>query len=585
MEATVVIKPFPSDQPRDLSATSRYMMDRDNDGAKVPLDDNGTPMSGAINCVSDDRSDQINEMETLLKLHGNPRSTQAAQHCVLSYPAGVRPTREQIERDLRINLKKQGMDDHLLIWDAHDNTDHFHVHFLLCRVVPYSEFDKYPLANNGLVKVTRKDKRGNVRTRTDEAACRQSAIAEINELYGYGTDGLTHDKDGKPQPRQKQKDRHSDRTRAGERKTGKKSKERQISEIAQKIFASSKSWRECDQIFASFAIEMTFKVKAGKIVGGYITGPDNRKCSFSKCGPGCAYPALEARFGIPSANDAACVNEYYLMPFEYKDLLTQEEVKKRLLSVFKDAQSWPHLLSDIQSLGMSLDRSGGGLIVRFNDNSDCIKCSEISNKFSLSKLEKTLGPCPIHKAAPAPTARDLLIQDAKAILEKHVPQGHGLHWIEPDLTHASIQIVQKTFPNDVGQQQNYWCLERGGVSVPLSSIAKSPNGNRITMRMLERLDDQDTTVLKVKRLEAQRRKFEEINRRCAPGGDLYELYIADAIQKKERKINHLSFFAAVAKFLNLKHSEKKDVYSNSSDTNQQKTGVGSTSQAQSLFQM
>lgn len=206
MENTVVIKPFPSEQPRDLSATSRYMSDIAHGGKKIPLDEDGQPMSGAINCVSTDRQDQLHEIETLLRLHGNPRSTQAAKHCMISYPEGIRPTREQIERDLKINLKKQGMDDHLLVWDAHNNTDHFHVHFLLCRVQPTpTPQGKYKLADNGIVKVTRKDKRGRIRTRTDKAACRQSAIAEINELYGYGAEGLMHDKDGNPQPRQKKK--------------------------------------------------------------------------------------------------------------------------------------------------------------------------------------------------------------------------------------------------------------------------------------------------------------------------------------------------------------------------------------------
>lgn len=592
----IIIKSAPSDQPRDIDATSKYMLDLANEGAKVPHDEAG-PLSGSLNCVSDTRQSQLHELECQLRLHGNTRSTQAVSHQVMSYPDGCRPTRQQIERDLQVLLKKYGMESHPLIWDAHGNTKNFHVHFLLSRISQTPDKNGgYPIADGGLVKKTskevRKGREAIIRVRTDWAACRQCAVAELNETYGWGTQrNVRYTPDGKPIQRQDPKDPHSDKTRRGERKSGRKSRERQISETAQKIFASSKSWHECDQLFGSFALEMTFKTQHGKIVGGYITGPDNRKCSFSKCGPACSYPALEKRFGTPTPNDAACVNEYYLMPFEYQDLLTPQEVKKRLLPVFKDAKDWPTLSTGIQHQGMCLERSGGGLIVRFNDNSNSLKCSEISNKFSLSKLENLLGPCPIPKAAPAPTAptaptaRELLIQDAKAILEKHVVQRHGLYWMESDFSRANIRFTQNTFQHH-DDEHKYWAIERDGVSVPLSAIAKHADGKPVyTMWLLEKLDREDSRVQKSKMFAEQQRRTAIENKRWCMGGDLYEAYQREALQQKQSKIGKITFFAAVAKFLSLKHSEKEDVHSNSSDNDQRRNSDRNTSQRQPLFTM
>jgi len=463
----VLIKPIPSEQPRNLEATSRYMLDLAHDGEKVPHDEFG-PLSGSMNCIAKDRRGQLREFDHALRLHGDTRSTQAASHQVITYPTGFRPTRRQIERDLRIALKKYGMEGHALIWDAHDNTPNFHVHFLLCRVsLKPDAHGKYRIADNGFVKKSsaeRNEKTGKVRvrTRTCWASCRQIAIAEICGAYGWEQPrNVRRTPDGKPLARQDPKDRQSDKTRAGERKKGLKSKERQLAEIAQQVFNASASWQECDQKFAKMAIRMVFKTKHGKPYGGYLIGPDNRRCSFSKCGEGRSYPALEKRFGAPSPDQSVRANAYGLNPFEYHDDLTMAEAKKRLLPVFLSAVaagSWRALGAGVDQLGMRLKRSGGGLVVVFNEGRDTIKASEIANKFSLSRLEKVLGPCP---RSPAKPVAPNLMRDAKAILADAAARGQGADAACARLADAHIGLTY---------DDRQVMLTRDGVSMPLSLV-------------------------------------------------------------------------------------------------------------------
>lgn len=534
----VIIKQAETDQPRDIIATARYMADLNNEGHKIPHDELG-PLSGAMNCVSPDRTGQLREIDCMLKLHGNLKSTQAASHQIISYPHGTVPTRQQVERDIQILLKKYGMQDHCLVWDAHSNTDNFHVHILLSRVslVP-NKNGEYPIADNGLVKTKttkEKTKSGKIRVRgprTDWAACRQCAVAGLNNLYGWGTQrNVRYTPDGAPIKRQTHKDSQSDKTRVGERKSGKKSKERQLSEIGRKVFRTSKTWQECDQIFACLSIDVTFKTDAQKIVGGYLTAPDGRQCAFSKCGPGCSYPDLEKRFGIPKPNDAANPDGCYSKPFQYQDHITHEEAKKRLLPIFKDVSNWPTLIAEIQDMNMLLEKSGGGLVVKFNDGHDAIKCSDISNKFSLFKLEKTIGPCPLSKPSSSKRiALEQLNKDAEAIISKHIAQGHGLSWIIPALARDGIYIIKKPIPAGTTMNnidcKSYYVVERDGISVPITSIAKDEYGRPLySMHLFEKLDANDDTIKRVKVIAEQKRKLEEIDRRCKPGGDLYEEYI------------------------------------------------------------
>ena len=592
MGPTVVIKPFATLNPCDPYATSRYMQDLRDEGHKVPHDDFG-PMSGSMNCHSANRTGCLKEISTLLRLYGNPRSTQAAEHNAISYPLGFRPTRAQIERDIRIDMKKRGMGDHLVIWDAHGNTGNFHVHYLLCRVSPTpNATERYHLADDGIVKVSRKDnKRNRVRTRTDEAACRQSAIAEINALYGWKFDGLTHDADGNPQPRTKEKDRHSDKTRAGERKRGAKSKERQLSDVMKEVFdkaaaeasiSTSSFWHIADRKFASKAMEMTIKIENGKPTGGFVTGPDNRKCGFGKVGKDYSTPALVKKYGPPTLADAAAFNEYDLEPFEYRpNDLTPEEAKKHLLPVFKDATTWSVLLENVEHLGMRIARSGGGLVVIYNGGRDTIKASEVSNKFSLSRLEKVLGACPLPKSAPTQaTRRDLVIQDVEPILARHVRLGGSLSELRDALGDISTTIEEKIFTATDGRQIPYLVFTKDGISVPLSQVARTNADKPVyTLSELERLNRAAKRAAEVHTWlhSSPDNGFEERYSRYLDN------FIANTRKAKEKKVGMLTLFAAVAKFIKTKGVAH--VYTNSPEVDREEPGCGEAPRAEPLFQM
>ncbi|SHN71715.1 relaxase/mobilization nuclease domain-containing protein [Desulfovibrio litoralis] len=408
----VIIKQISTDGARDISATSRYMQKLITEGHKTPVDDLGI-LSGSMNCVSQDRHGQLREIDNYLKLHGNLKSSQAASHQIISYPQGFIPTRLQIERDVKILLQKYGMQDHPVIWDVHNDTNNIHIHLLISRVsLTPDKSGKYLIADNGFIKTkTTKEKTKSGKTRirgprTDWASCRQSAIHVIGEAYGWPPpENLRCTKEGKLIKRSTQKDNHSDGTRIKERKTGKKSKQRQLAEVSKEIFdkaaiehkdTGARFWAIADRMFAEKVIEITIKFFDDGKPGGILTGPDNRKCSFSKCGKKYSARSLVEKYGLPSNNDGACPNEYSLQPFEYKDLLTPEEIKKRLLPIFKNAENWDSLIDTSTEFG-KIKRSGGGLVFVFNNNSDTIKFSEISNKYSLSRLEKVFGQCPLPK--------------------------------------------------------------------------------------------------------------------------------------------------------------------------------------------
>ena len=406
----VIIKQIATEGARDISATSRYMQKLQDEGHTAPTDKLGI-LSGAFNCVSLDRKGQLKEIDHYLKLHGNLKSKQAASHQLISYPAGFIPTRDQIERDVNILTSKYGMEDHLVVWDAHTDTANFHVHLLICRVslAPDAE-GKYPIANDGLVQKLCKEEGRKDRLRTDWAGCRQAAIAGIAEAYGWSLPrNVRMTPDGKPLPRQNPKDRQSDRTRAGERKRGRKSKQRLLSEYAKKVFDSAaiesvafkkKFWSVANRDFMSVGIEQTLTINEQReIHGAFLTGPDGQLCKFSNIGREYSINNLIKRFGLPSVKDLSqSMKDYIQQPFDYLDEITFEEAKKRLKPLFDEAvktKGWHVLLNLLSESGMWISRSGGGAVIKFNSGKDSIKLSEVSNKYSMKKLESIMGECPL----------------------------------------------------------------------------------------------------------------------------------------------------------------------------------------------
>ena len=415
MSLNIIPKPAIS---RDLYKSSDYSQDLKNDGAKVPIDEHGK-MQGGLNFSCSDRATQLIIMQAHLNL-SNTKDAQPLQHLVFSYSSGVRPSRLQVESHIKKYLDILGIPDAMVLYDCHTNTKNFHVHVLIDRLSKYPDKKgKYKISDNGEFKKTTKSKRksGKVRVqhRKDESICRQVAIARICRKERWKPPDLTHDHNGKPIPRVKKKDRHSQNTIAGERKSGKKSKERQLAEVSKKLFdkaiaehnvTKERFWTIADRLFAEKSLELDIKYfKDGK-PGGNIIGPDNRKCSFSKIGKEYSSRFLIAKYGHPSLSDTSI--NHSLQPFEYSDLLTPEEAKKRLIPSFRNAKGWNELFKNIQKLEMNIVRSGGGLAVLYNDGHDSITASHVYNKFSLFHLEKIFGPCPLLKNSHQPPSHNSL---------------------------------------------------------------------------------------------------------------------------------------------------------------------------------
>jgi len=515
---SVIIKPFPSKHLRNIRATVRYMEDIKHAGnkilgSKVPYDAFGQVMSGSLNCVMYVRKEQILEINTLIELYGTKKSTQAASHQVISYPAGFTPTRVQVENDIKIYLDALGMQNHILLWDCHNNTKNFHVHLLLCRVDPEPDLSKnteiYRLANNGVVKKKSKDGR----VRTDEAACRQVAIARICRNYDWPPpENLRYDAQGKLFFKKTKKDTHTDATKAGERRSGRKSKERQLAEIGKYVFASAQSWAQADTAFTALSIEMIFKYRTYKgvrsIIGAVLQGPNGRQCAFGKMGKEYTYQALEKQYGkpVPNTTPRATAPES-LFPEAKKtsirpcESLAVMESIEQLQAIFEQAlskKSWLRLLTDIEKYGMTLYRSGGGLAIRINEK-ESIKASQVKNAYSLSKLEKILGTCPLSlpkKEQVASPFRADFVLELKSIFVKLTADGGGTRDARYCLSKigASLEIIQGNVPkltsNELGSLDTMQ-VSRDGMFVPLHELGKDASGYSLYSKLsLERADQQ-----------------------------------------------------------------------------------------------
>lgn len=568
MSLNIIPKPA---QDRVLKDSSDYCNDIENDNDKIPLDEKGRLISGGFNFSFNNRDKQCREMDALLSQNKNAKA-KPLQHLVFAYGA-KRPTHKQIRKHIQQYLKNLGMSDHMCLYDAHDNTGHFHVHILLCRLNHEpDETGAYRIADNSLFK-TQNDKGV---LRTNEAICRQATIAQICRDEGWESPGgLKYDEKGKPIPHKTK----------GKSKgfNGIPSKSDQLAAIGWDIFSTSADRLEPAERLADMGIKIQLVQKAGKIVGARLVSKD-ATCSFSSMNPNekRLYQKLSQKFALAPIDK-------HPVPANVTPFHAEDHLRALMREVFQEparfGASWDHLIGAVESHGAKLERSGGGLIV-VRDNIK-ITTSSINNKFGFSKLEKLLGPCPLPKATPPlPSARDLLRQDAEAILSKHVRQGHGLYWMDIDLSHANISIQKKPFINNVGKPQNYWAVVRGDVSIPLSAISKTSDGNPVyTMWMLERLDACDPTVQKSKRIAQQKMQFEEIQKRCAVGGDLYQKYIADEYHYKKGKIEKMTFFGAIAKFFKLKKLENENVYKDRSINDQERCDNRNTPHHKQMFSM
>jgi hypothetical protein len=106
----------------------QYVLDDPHAGEKVAW-------AHATNCHADDLGIAVKEIMATQALNKTAR-TDLNYHLVVSFPAGERPTREQLENIEQELCDAIGMGDHQRIAAVHQNTDNWHMHVAINRVHP-----------------------------------------------------------------------------------------------------------------------------------------------------------------------------------------------------------------------------------------------------------------------------------------------------------------------------------------------------------------------------------------------------------------------------------------------------------------
>ncbi|MFM2625752.1 TraI/MobA(P) family conjugative relaxase [Vibrio owensii] len=92
----------------------------------------------------------------------------------------------------------------------------------------------------------------------------------------------------------------------------------------------------------------------------------------------------------------------------------QENIKDTLEETLKQASSWQDVHCVFEQVGLTLKKSGRGLVVYNQDNDTAIKATSLSRNLSLNRLEKTLGQFnPGQAPSAAPKTRAAITQEKK----------------------------------------------------------------------------------------------------------------------------------------------------------------------------
>lgn len=491
----------------DLKRASDYTEDLKHDRAKVAVGEDGQPMTGGFNFVSDDRPTQLVEFQAHLNRNRNAKA-KALQHLVFSYANGIVVTHAQARRHIQIYLEVLGAGEQMGLYDCHWNTENFHTHYLSDRLSNEQDQDgNYRILNNGLFK--KRDKKG--RLRTDESICRQVAIARICREEGWvPPPGLAYDENGKPIPRQKKKSSFD----------GIPSKSDRLAAIGWEIFLTSKEHREPVERLLEQGIKIQLVRKSGKLVGAKLVGNDGTSCGFARMNPN-----EKGLFKRLSKKFALAPDDEYGEPDWGSPFQAEEQLRAYMRPIFLEparfGNNWDYLLAAVEAQDACIERSGGGLVV-VRDGVK-VTTSSISNRCSLSKLERILGTCPILKSLPdKASAREVLIRDASSIIEPLVERGKGLH-----------------------------------------DVAPAPQG-----------------VLNLERRRAWVEGQIEASQRSR------EAQEAEVRIQKERMFSNLSLFAAIAQFIKLKHNpEVKNVHTDSDTSDQKLSMAGEVPRAKQVLVM
>lgn len=207
-----------------------------------------------------------------------PRSKNPFSHWILSWPKGEVPTVRQFDEAVVLFLGELGLSEHLVVYAAHQTTEHVHLHMVINRVHPDT------------VRVIKPN-------RGFDHEAGQRAIARIEHVQGWKPErGARYalSPDGsiarvpKNGPAAKQP---SQRARDIEAWSGERSAERICIEEAGPRMAAASTWADLHRALAAIGIEYRQKDNGGVLVIGDVV------VKASSAGRGYSLPSLSKRLG------------------------------------------------------------------------------------------------------------------------------------------------------------------------------------------------------------------------------------------------------------------------------------------------
>lgn len=267
---------YTKSRAQDVSDLCRYICDARSHVANRPTssaEPEKVICSGSMGLNFKTLDAQISEMAGLAS---QARSGNPVDHWVLSWQSHEAPTPEQLHTAARLFTREMGLDEHQVIYGAHQNTKNIHLHLAINRVSPVT---------GRVVKVNK----GFDHLAAARAICiiehAQGWNQEPNPVYTMTTQG--------PQQRPDRKRGLSDAARAAERSTAVESLERRARALAPTIAAAT-SWQDLHRRLAAQGCTYE-KRKGGAVIkfgkGGFIKA--------SKAARAASLAALEKRFNQP----------------------------------------------------------------------------------------------------------------------------------------------------------------------------------------------------------------------------------------------------------------------------------------------
>lgn len=208
--------------------------------------------SSSKNFLFDDTELQIKEMLSLSEMA--VRSKDTIKHYIFSWKEGEVPTSDQVDEAVEILLAQMNVKDHQCLYGLHVDTDNYHVHMMLNRVHP--ETGKVVEINKGLdIEV------GHQAVALIEH--KQGWLSEEDSLYCIDQDGSLVRRDSRKDGKKSVRSSTAD----NEKRTGEKSAERMLIEMAADIISEAKSWEELHDKLSKKGIRY---IKTGSGANVYI---------------------------------------------------------------------------------------------------------------------------------------------------------------------------------------------------------------------------------------------------------------------------------------------------------------------------